>query len=97
MYLKNVINLNLDLLNPKLDLAKKQIWCKFEQQCKKSRKQKNNLTNAKFRKEGKDLVTKMEFITIFTNFNVAMDFLSSITYAFVMVCVYILMQLSQTS
>jgi len=39
----------------------------------------------------------MEFITIFTNFNVAMDFLSSITYAFVMASICILMQLSQTS
>jgi hypothetical protein len=49
-------NLNLDLLNPKFDLAKKQIWCKFEQQCKKSGEQKNNLTNAKFRKEGKEVL-----------------------------------------
>lgn len=37
----------------------------------------------KFKKKSKDLVAKMEFITIFTNSNVAMDFLSSITCAFI--------------
>jgi hypothetical protein len=60
-------------------------------------KTKKKLTNAKFRREGKDLATKMEFITIFTNSNVAMDFLSYITCAFTMACVCTLMQLNQTS
>jgi ABC-type spermidine/putrescine transport system permease subunit I len=40
--------------------------------------------NAKFKREGKNLSTKMEFVTLFTNSNVAMDFLSSITCAFAM-------------
>jgi len=47
--------------------------------------------NVKFEKQGKDLSTKMEFITIFTNSSVATDFPSSITCTFAMAYIYILM------
>jgi hypothetical protein len=43
--------------------------------------------NAKVKKEGRDLSTKMEFVTLFTNSNVAMDFSSSIACAFAMICI----------
>ncbi len=52
--------------------------------------------NVKLKKEGKDLFTKMELIVVFTNSNVAMEFLSSIIHASIITYVCTLMQLSQT-
>jgi hypothetical protein len=63
----------------------------------KIKRTKKESTNAKFIKEGKDVSTKMEFTTIFTNFNVATYFLSSIICAYAMGCVCTLIQLNQTS
>ncbi len=52
--------------------------------------------NVKFKRKGKNLSTKMEFIMVFTNFNLATDFQSSIiTYDFAMACICTLMELSQ--
>jgi hypothetical protein len=49
------------------------------------------MMNVKFGRQGKDLSTKMEFITIFTNSSVAMDFPSSITCTFAVAYIYTLM------
>lgn len=88
-------NPKFDLLNPKFDLEKKQVWCKFEQQHKEFGKTKKEFDECKVQqRKGKDLSTKMEFIMVFTNFSVAMDFLSSIAHVSVIAFVYTLMQSS---
>jgi hypothetical protein len=70
--------LKFDLLNPKLNLEKNKCDVNLSSNAKSQKKQKNNLMNVKFKKEGKDLSTKMELIMVFTNSNVATNFLSSI-------------------
>lgn len=73
VYLKKCHKLEVQLIKLQTQPRKKANVIQFEQH-QESKEQKKNMMNVKFKRKGKYLSTKMEFIMVFTNFSLASDF-----------------------